>query len=222
MSPGDSSVPAKRLPSITADAPAAMRLRDVARVANAAIGDHRNVLRGHAVERILDRGDLRHADAGDDARRADRAGPDADLHAVGAVIGERLRAVGGRDVAADHLHLRIALLDPSHAIEHTLRMTVRRVDDDDVDAGRDERLDALVGVAAGADGGADAQAPELVLAGERVLGRLQDVLDGDEPAQFVRRVDDEHALETVAVHQRLRVLEIGAFGNGDELVALAS
>ena len=36
----------------------------------------------------------------------------------------------------------------AHAIEHALRMSVRRVDDDDVDAGGDQRLDALLGVAA--------------------------------------------------------------------------
>ena len=40
-------------------------------------------------------------------------------------------------------------------------MAVRRVDDDDVDAGRGQRLDALVGVAAGADRGADAQPAEV-------------------------------------------------------------
>ena len=73
-----------------------------------------------------------------------------------------------------------------------------------VDAGGDQRLDALVGVAAGADGGADAQPAELVLARERMLGRLEDVLDGDEAAQLHVVVDDEHALEAMPVHQRLR------------------
>ena len=94
---------------------------------------------------------------------------------------------GGRDVAADHLHLRIALLDPLHAVEHALRMAVRGVDDDHVDARRDQRFDALLGAVADADRGADAQPPELVLAGVRMLGRLQDVLDGDEAAQLERR-----------------------------------
>ena len=60
---------------------------------------------GHAFDRELDRGDLRHADARDDARRADRAGADADLDRVGAVVGQRPGAGGRRDVAADHLHL---------------------------------------------------------------------------------------------------------------------
>ena len=92
----------------------------------------------------------------------------------------------------------------AHALEHALRMAVRRVDDDDVHARGDQRFDALVGVAAGADRRADAQPAELVLARERMLGRLQDVLDRDEPAQLHVAVDDEHALEPVLVHQRLR------------------
>ncbi len=61
-------------------------------------------------------------------------------------------------------------------------MTVRSVDDDDVDAGGDQRLDALIGVSGGADRGADAELAELVLAGVRMLGRLEDVLDGDQAA----------------------------------------
>src|SRR5690606_12508218 len=54
-------------------------LGDVARIADAAVGDQRHA---GALERrgdVADRGDLRHADTGDDAGRADRAGPDADL-----------------------------------------------------------------------------------------------------------------------------------------------
>ena len=102
------------------------------------------------------------------------------LIAVGALVGQRPRAGGGRHVAADDLHLRIAPLDRAHAVEHALRMAVRGIDDDDVDARGDQRLDALIGVAAGADRGADAQLAEVVLAGVRMLGRLEDVLDRDQ------------------------------------------
>src|SRR5690348_5956865 len=83
---------------------------DVAGVADAAVGDARLVGGGERLGHVLDRGDLRHAHARDDARRADRAGTDADLDAVGAVVDQRLRGVARRDVAADHLHLREALL----------------------------------------------------------------------------------------------------------------
>jgi hypothetical protein len=54
----------------------------------------------------LDGGDLRHADAGDDARGADRPRTDADLDAVGVVRRAWPRGIGGGDVAADHLDHR--------------------------------------------------------------------------------------------------------------------
>ena len=53
------------------------RLRDVARRGDAAVGDHRHAVVGRDRRDVVDRRDLRHADAGDDARRADRPGPDA-------------------------------------------------------------------------------------------------------------------------------------------------
>ena len=55
---------------------------------------------------VEDRGELRHADARDDARRADRARADADLDRRRARLDQRLGALGGRDVAADDRQLR--------------------------------------------------------------------------------------------------------------------
>ena len=51
------------------------RLRDVAGVADAAVGDHRDVVAGERLRGVVDGRHLRHADARDDAGRADRPGP---------------------------------------------------------------------------------------------------------------------------------------------------
>jgi hypothetical protein len=83
------------------------RLGDVARIADAAIGDQRHVGVRERFRDVRDGGDLRHADARDDPRRADRAGTDADLHRVGTAVYERLRRCGRRDIAADHLRFRV-------------------------------------------------------------------------------------------------------------------
>src|SRR6266567_4954192 len=99
-------------------------LCDVARIANAAVGDERYVETGHAPQRIEDRRDLRHADAGNDARGADRAGADPDLDGVGAAVHQRAGAVGGGDIAADNLYPRKFPLRPAHAIQDTLGMAV--------------------------------------------------------------------------------------------------
>ena len=109
-----------------------------------------------------------------DSRRADGARTDADLDAVGPGLREGQRRLGSGDVAADHLHVRIAFLDLANAVEDAFRMSVRRVHHDDVDAGCDERIHAIVGVPSRTDGGADAQGPGVVLARQRkILGLLE-------------------------------------------------
>ena len=85
-------------------------------------------------------------------------GADADLDRVGAGIDQRPRRVAGGDVAADHVDLRIVLLDPAHALDHAGAVAVRGVDHDRVDAGLHQRLDALLGALAHAHRRAHAQA----------------------------------------------------------------
>ena len=57
------------------------------------------------------------------------------------------------------------LLGPRHRVEHALRMAVRGVDDQKVDAGLDQPLGALETVVADAGRGGDAQPPLRVLGG---------------------------------------------------------
>ena len=80
------------------------RLGEIAGIFDAAVGDHRHVGFLRRLDRVHDGGELRHADAGDDARGADRARADADLDGVGAAIDQRLGAFGGGDIAGHHLH----------------------------------------------------------------------------------------------------------------------
>src|SRR5439155_598603 len=119
-------------------------------------------------EDVLDGGDLRHADARHDPRGADRAGADADFHAIGAVIDERPSAIAGADVAADDLYFRIARLDPLHPVEHPLRVAVRGVHHQHIGACLDQRRHALVGALADTDRSAIASRP--VISGEMVIG----------------------------------------------------
>src|SRR5260221_604069 len=194
-------------------------LGDVARIADSAIGDAGDLGTLQGIGDVLDRGDLRHAHAGHDARGADGAGADADLHAVGPVIDQRERGRLRGDVAADHLHLREGSLHPLHAIEHGLRVPVGGIDHDGVGTRLDQRRDAFLGAFPDADRGAHAQAPLLGLARARVLGGFEDVLHGHEAAQLPIAVDDEHALEAVAVHKRAGLLEARSLLHRDQPVA---
>ena len=213
-------MPAKRLPSIDAGRARGDGLRDVAGIANTAVGDQRNA-RSPTPSKRASIAEICGTPTPATMRVVQiEPGPMPTLIAVGAAVGQRPRAARGRDVAADHLHFREGALDPANALEHALRMAVRGIDHQDVDAGRDQRLGALVGVATGSDRRADAQLTELVLAGVRVLGRLQDVLDRDETLELELVVHNENTLEPVAMHEALGVLELGALGHGDQLVAL--
>ncbi len=92
---------------MTASAPAAMALDEVAAVPDAAVGQNGNVSAGALLERIAgggavgDGGDLRDADAQHGAGRADRAGADADQKGGRARFHQFGRGLE-RDAVADH------------------------------------------------------------------------------------------------------------------------
>ena len=166
---------------------------------------------------VVDRRDLRNADAGDDARRADRSGTDAHLHAVRACVDQRLGRFAGRDVARDHLELAREARDARNHLDHAARVPVRGVDDEHVDAGGDQRLCTLRRVRPDAHSGADAQTTLRILRRLRELDALLDVLDGDQAADASCRVDDRQLLDAVAVQQLLGLRERRADRSGDEI-----
>src|SRR5690606_15432659 len=166
----------------------------VAGKTHAAVRNDRDAGAGQSLRYILDSGDLRHADACDHAGRADRTGADTDLDRIGAVIDQRARRRGGRDIAADDLDVREVALDPLDALEHALRMAVRGVDHDHVHAGFDQQFGALFRAFADADGRAHAQLAVFVLARERIFARLENVFDGNETGQITPFVHHQHAL----------------------------
>ena len=116
-------------------------LGDVARVADAAVGDDRDAAGGR-LGRLVDGGDLGHADPRDDPRRADRARPDPHLDGVGPRVDQGAGPLGGRDVAGDDLDV-VVPLDPAHRLDDVLAVPVRRVDDQHVDVGLQQRGDPL-------------------------------------------------------------------------------
>src|SRR5262249_2797491 len=152
------------------------RLGDVARVLDAAVADQRDTVPATHFRAVHDRGELRHADAGDDARGADRRGPDAAAHRRDARLDQRFGAVGRRHVAAHDLDLREGAAELLDRAQHGLGVAVRAVDEQEIAAGVDQSLRALLAVRRHADRGADAEPPALVLVRVREALRLLDVL----------------------------------------------
>ncbi len=143
------------------------RLGEIARGAQPAVADHRHARLLRLLGGVHDRGQLRHADAGDDPRGADRARPDADLEPVRARADQRLGGLGGRDVARDDLHRVGEPLDPLDRLGDVGIVAVRGVDDDQVAFGVDQRLRALEALVADGGGRRDAQPAGRILGGGR-------------------------------------------------------
>ncbi len=162
-----------------------------------------------------DGGELRHADAGDDARGADRARADTDLDRIRTGIDQRLGAISGGDVAGHDANRVRQLLDAGDRIENALRMAVRGIDDDQVDAGFDQTLGALEAIIADADGGGGAKTALRILGGVGVQLRLLDVLDGDEADAAAVAVDDQQLFDAVRVQQALGLLLVDVFLDRD-------
>ena len=107
----------------------------------------------------------------------------------------------GGDIAADHLHLGEILLDPGHALDHALGMTMRGIDHDDIDLGIDQGFYPFFGIRSGTHRGTDPQAPLVILAGQRVNRRLGDILDRDHALQLKPVIHHQQAFDAMTMQQ---------------------
>ena len=97
-------------------------------------------------------------------------------------------------------------------------MAVRGVDHDQIDAGFDQPLGAVITLVADRGRRGDAQPPLLVLAGVRIGDRLLDVLHRDQPDAAISRVDHQQLLDAVLMQQPLGFVLADAFADRDQPV----
>ena len=202
---------------MTMSAPAARAFGKIAGIFDAAIGNHGDVgfLRGF--DCIHDRGQLRHADAGDNPGGANRTGADADLDRVSTGVDQRLRTLLGGDIAGDDLHGIGEPLDAIDGFQHPRGMSVRGIDHDQIDAGVDQPLGALITALADGGCGCDTQPALRILAGQRMRDRLFHVLYGDQSNAAVLIVDNKQFLDPVLVQHPLRFVLADALANRHEV-----
>jgi hypothetical protein len=81
------------------------------------------------------------------------------------------------------------------------------------------RAHARLGIVAGANRGADAQAIVAILAGARKVGRLGNILDRDHALELARVVDHQHAFEPVFMQQIEHLVLFGTLGDGYQVFA---
>ncbi len=218
LRPGVSSVPASSEPTIAMSAPAASALArspEYLMPPSAITGASAFLRRFH---RIHDRGELRHADAGDDARGADRAGPMPTLIASAPASISACAPSFVAMLPAIDLHGVGKLLDAVDRVQHAGGMAVRGVDHD---AGRRRRRSARSvrskPLVADRGGRGHAQPALLVLAGVRMGDRLFDILDGDQADAAILVVDHQQLFDAVLVQHPLRLVLADALAHRDQV-----
>ena len=199
--------------------PGCNRFGDVAAVAYTAVGNQRHAAAVQSHGHVINRGDLRHADTGDNARGANRARANADLDRIRTGFSQCQRSRTRGDVAADHVNVRVVLFDPANPFDHAVAVTMCRIHHDGVNPGANQGFNALFGARAYAHSRTYAQTPCAVARCIRETGLLGDVFDGDQAFELESLVDHQQTFQLVFVQQRFGLLGRGAFRHGDEPLA---
>ena len=129
-------------------------LGDVTDVADATVGDDGDAKVVCVLGNSVDRRALGTSDSHDLLGDANRARAHADTEGIGTRGDERGGLLLGDDVAGNDLQVTVGGLDVLDHVHLPDRIALRRVNDDDVDAGLHEKLEARAVVLAGRDGGA--------------------------------------------------------------------
>ena len=198
--------------------PGHQRLGDIAGETDAAVRNQRDIGAFEGGGDIGDGGDLRHAGAGDDARGADGARTYPHLDPVDPGLGQGDGGGGRGDIATYHLDRGVVALDHAHPLYHVARMAVGGIHHQHIHAGTHQRFYPLIGIRAGAYGGANPQLAIGVLTGQREALGFVEVLDGDHTAQVEIVVHHQDFLDAVLVQQALYLLGTGALLDRDQLV----
>ena len=185
---------------------------------DATVGYQRYTSAFERLRNVTDRGNLGHADTSDNARGTDRPRTDADLDRVGTCFNQVARRRTRGDVTADHLHLGKVLFHPADTIQHAARMTVRGIDHDNVNLCLGQRAHAVVGIRAGANSSANAQAVPFIGAGQRVHARLGNILYRDHALHLALVVDHQHSFDAMTMQQFDNFGFVRTLTHGNEVV----
>ena len=134
---------------------------------------------------VIDGTQLGHADTSHHTRGADAARADAHLDGISASLDQHTCCLAGSDVAYHDIHLGEGCLGLAHLFDDTLGMSVCRVDDDGINARLHQGLHTLEGIGCHTHSGSHAQTSLGILASHGLVGRLGDVLVGDETDEVV-------------------------------------
>ena len=97
-------------------------------------------------------------------------------------------------------------------------MAMRGIDNNDVHAGRHQRLDAFIRIGPGPNRCADPQCAKFVFAGSRVILGLLEILGRNHAPESKIVIDDKDFLDSMLVQQEQNLVLVRTFPDGHELV----
>src|SRR5690606_30306480 len=193
-------------------------LGDITGEPDATVGNQRHTALFQGSGYIGNRRNLRYANTCHNTGGADGAGADTNLHSICACVGQGDGCCGSRNIATNHLHIRVVLLDPANPVNHTLGVAVGSVYHDHVYTGFGQCGNTGFGVATGTHRSTNTQTALLVFTGQRVILGLLDILNSNQAAQLEVVVDHQHFLDAMAVQQLFHVFKAGALFDSHQLV----
>jgi hypothetical protein len=196
-------------------------LRDVTDVSDSTVSDDGDAELASELSDGEDGGTLGTTDSSDLLGDADRAGTHADTETVSASGDEGGGLLTADDVAGDDLEVRELLLDPLDHLDLEDGVSLRRVEDDNVETGVDEEAETLTVGGTGTDGGS---AEELLrvglLRGEGVVLVLEEVGTGEESNELTVLADKRKLALLRVTEDGVGLLEGNTGGSSDEVGAL--
>ena len=172
-------------------------LHDITGVAQTTISDEGNTCSfQHAVD-IIDGAELWHTHTSHHTGGTDGTWADTHLDGVGTIVNQHLRSLTRSNITYDDVDIGEHLLSLDEFLDHRLRMTMGRVDDDGISAGIDKSLHTVEGIGCHTHTSCHTQTSFLVLAGHRLILGLGDILIGDKSDETVILVNNGQFLNLI-------------------------
>ena len=129
-----------------------------------------------------------------------------------------MRRRGRGHVPRENGHIRIAVPDRLHLLQHAGAVTVGRIDHDQVHLRVPQRVDPLKHILRHAHRRAAKQAAVFILGAVGILGGLLDILDGNQAPEHPVPVHDRKLLDAVSRQDGLRFLQRRSDRRRDQVV----
>ncbi len=159
---------------------------------------------------------LRNPDTGHDTGGADRPGAYPHFNGIRPGPCQIPGGISGGDIATHNCQIRVSRLDPFDLIDYTLRMTMGRVDYNDIYSSLYDGIDSIHGVGAGAHCRGNPQASQFVLACVGEIFGLANVFESYQATQFVAVVDNKYFLDPVPMQEHFDLFHVGILLDGHQ------